>query len=37
MLSVIGGGGYENERLGGVCESELETPSPASEMSLAPN
>ena len=29
--------GQENEGLGGVCESELETPLPASEISLAPN
>ena len=29
--------GYENEGLGGVCESELESPSPALEMSIAPN
>ena len=29
--------GYENEGLARVCESELETPLPALEMSLAPN
>ena len=29
--------GYENEGLGGVCESELETPLAASGISLAPN
>ena len=29
--------GYENEGLGGVCDCELETPSPVLEMSLTPN
>ena len=36
MLSVIRGG-YENERLGGVCESEIGNPLASVKMSLAPN
>ena len=36
MFSIIREG-YENEGLGEVCESELETPLPSSEISLAPN
>ena len=36
MFSFIRGG-MKTMVLGGVCESELETPAPSSEIGLAPN